>query len=172
MSDKKIILETLEFLKTEGDRSNDGVNIKEYFQKFDELGESDNERIRDRLVINGYASFPTQGNQWKLAITWHPNGGVDLLQKPKWVINKYGNLRNIYKGWKLLVKHSVTISISVVVGLLLFFIIDVYLKPKLIFNNQDKQLNVIDSTVNETNKNSALEIDTTLIDSLVIPVNQ
>jgi len=127
MTDKEIILITLTFLKTEGDNSKDGVNIKDYFQKkFKELKETDWERIRDRLVINEYASFPTQGDQWKLSITWHPNGGVD-------------------KGWKLLVKHSVAITLSVIGGLILFFFTDIVIKPRLLKTNQDVPTNKIDS---------------------------
>lgn len=145
MTDKEIILSTLTFLKTEGDNLKDGVEIKDYFQKFEELEETDWERIRDRLVINEYASFPTQGDQWKLSITWHPNGGVDLLKKPKWVIDKNGNLKNIYKGWKLLVKHSVAITLSVIGGLILFFFTDIVIKPRLLKTNQDVPTNRIDS---------------------------
>jgi len=168
MADKKIILNTLTFLKAQGDKLNEGVNIKEDFQEFKELHETDQERIRDRLVINRYASFPTQGDQWKLAITWHPNGGVDLLKKPKWAINKDGNLRNIYKGWKHLQEHSLTIITSVISGLVLFFLIDIYIKPKFNTNNKVKKLDPVDSTYSDSNMNSTDKIDTTPPDSVAI----
>lgn len=101
MSDKEIILTTLEFLKNQGDKSTDGVDIREVLQDFKDLDQNDHERIRDRLVINRYASFPIPGDQWKLIISWHPNGGVDILTKPRWIVNKNGPLETFIRAGNL-----------------------------------------------------------------------
>lgn len=158
MSDKRIILNTLTFLKYEGDKQKNGVNIKDYLKEnFEELDKKDRERIRDKLVINEYASL-NQGDQWRLSITWHPNGGVDLLNKPKCVINSSGNIKNFYKGWKLLVKHSLAIIVSVLGGLFLFFLTDIVIKPRILNHKQETPESNMDS-VNNSIQNTNSFID-------------
>lgn len=136
MTDKERILIILAHLKSEGDKKTGGVDLKEFFHESDVLDISDCERIRDKLVINEYASFPTQGDHWRLSITWHPNGGVDILNKPKWAIGSNGKIKNIYSGWKLFAKHSLAITLSVIGGLVLFFLTDIVIKPRLQDNNK------------------------------------
>ena len=152
MSDRKIILNTLKFLKETGDQTNRGVSLKGS-KEFSMLEPEVKERIRDKLVINQYASFPFPGDQWKLSITWHPNGGVDILNKKfkKCVLRPDGKLRYTYKGWIRLKEHAVTIIVSVIGGIFLFLLTDLVIKPKFRTVNKDDAINNVD-TVNSSTK--------------------
>jgi len=170
MADREIILRTLKFIKEKGDSTNQGVNLEES-EEFAQLEPKVKEQIRDKLVINQYASFPINGEQWKLSITWHPNGGVDILNSKfiNWVIRPNGKLRYTYKGWGYFKEYFVTIMLSFIAGLLLFLFTDIVIKPKLQKSIPTDPINKVDTTIRETKTNSQTVTNVTSKDSVNTP---
>ena len=124
MIDREIILETLKFLKEKKEDNKNYVNPKDS-PEFANLSEETQERIRDKIVLNGYASMPNIGKKWELAITWHPGGGVDILNRshPKFVFSKDGSIRSVYKILIHLKKHVITIIVAVSIAILVAIIL-------------------------------------------------
>jgi len=132
MADREIIIQTLKFLKDKKDDKKNYVNPKDS-PDFASLPESIQESIRDKCVIYRYASMPNIGREWELSITWHPDGGVDVLNKSqinKNVLSKDGSINSTYKNWNLLKKHATTIIVSVIGGLILLWISSYLFKSK------------------------------------------
>jgi hypothetical protein len=119
MVDREFFLETLKFLKEKKEDNKNYVNPKDS-PEFANLSEETQERIRDKIVLNGYASMPNIGKKWELAITWHPGGGVDILNRshPKFFLTKDGSISYKYKIWISLKKHAITIIVAVIGGIL------------------------------------------------------
>jgi len=116
MTDSEIILITLKFLKKKKDKNKNSVNPKDS-PEFAKLPEETQNRIRDKIVLKRYASMPKIGEEWELAITWHPLGGVDILNRPH-ILSKDGPIKFKYKIWIRLKKHAITIIVSVIGGIL------------------------------------------------------
>ncbi|MFT7162756.1 MAG: hypothetical protein ACI9GZ_003951, partial [Bacteroidia bacterium] len=75
-TDREIIIETLRYIKGNKSEDKNYVNPKDS-PEFSSLSEETQNRIRDIIVVNRLVSISNIGKEWELAITWHPEGGVD-----------------------------------------------------------------------------------------------
>jgi len=118
-TDLEVILETLKFIKENKSDDKNYVNPKES-PEFSSLSKERQTRIRDRIVVNKFASMPNIGKEWELAITWHPDEGVDVLNNKnvKKILNENGTFNLWNNSLNHLKRYLITIIVSIIAGVL------------------------------------------------------